>query len=66
MIVDIAFDPACTAALVVSMEVAMRIFDHFGHFAHGHGAAVAVGIAVLVAIAMPIVFALSSRKDPGG
>jgi hypothetical protein len=46
----------------------MRIFDHFGHLVHGHHSAalVAVGIAVLVAIAMPIVFALASRKDPGG
>ena len=43
----------------------MWIFDHFGHLAHGHhaGAFIAIAISVFVAIALPIAFALGSRKD---
>lgn len=42
----------------------MRLFDHFGHFAHGHGGVLlAIAIGVLVAIALSFAGLVRSRKD---
>ena len=49
---------------MLSMETAMRFFDHFGHFGHGHaGAFVAVAMGVLVAVVIGGVVAMRSQKN---
>jgi hypothetical protein len=41
----------------------MRFFDHFGHFAHGHGGAfVAIAVAVVVAIVIAFTAAIRSNQ----
>ena len=40
----------------------MRFFDHFGHFAHGHGALGLVIVVVLIAVGVSVGLVLRGRK----